>query len=75
MKLLLHLLTSLHGPSRQFAVTQQLGRFRSEADVDRSSLLANRYANDPKRSLTPRWHRLTAISVVLLDGGRHHDSP
>jgi len=34
MKLLLHLLTSLHGPSRQFAVTQQLGRFRGEADAD-----------------------------------------
>ena len=34
------------GPSRQFAVTLELGRFRGEADVDRSSLLANRDAND-----------------------------
>jgi len=30
------------------AVTLQLGRLRSEADADRSSLLANRDANDPK---------------------------
>ena len=38
------------GPSRQFAVTLQLGRFRGEADADRSSLLANRDANDPTRA-------------------------
>ena len=35
------------GPTRQFAVMLQLGRFRSEADADRSLLLANRDANDP----------------------------
>ena len=34
MKLLVHLLTSLHGTSRQFATTQHFGRFRGEADID-----------------------------------------
>jgi hypothetical protein len=39
---------SLIGPSRQFAATLQLGRFRGEADVGRLSLLANRDANGPR---------------------------
>ena len=41
-------ITSVVGPPRQFAVTLQLGRFRGEADADRSSLLANCDANDPE---------------------------
>ena len=35
-------------PFRTYALN---GRFRGEADVDRSSLLANRDANDPKETL------------------------
>jgi hypothetical protein len=31
---------SIHGPLRQFAVTQQFRRFRSEADIERAAKLA-----------------------------------
>ena len=32
---------STHGPSRHFAATQQFGRFRSEADIQRAASTAH----------------------------------
>ena len=40
---------STHGPSRHFAATQQFGRFRSEADIERFSVCTERVAFDPER--------------------------
>jgi len=36
---LLHLLTAASGTSRHFTATQQTGRFRSEADIQRAALI------------------------------------
>ena len=38
---------STHGPSLHFAATQQLGRIRSEADIDRFSVRTEAVAFDP----------------------------
>jgi len=38
------------GPSRHFAATQQFGRFRSEADIERFSVCAGPVALDPIRT-------------------------
>ena len=37
-------------PSRHFAATQQFGRFRSEADIERFSVCTDPVANDPLRT-------------------------
>jgi hypothetical protein len=36
--MLLHLLTAGFGTSRHFVATQQFGRFRSKADIQRAAL-------------------------------------
>ena len=38
-----------NAPSRHFAATQQLGRFRSEADIERFSVCADSVAFGPFR--------------------------
>src|SRR6187431_3188239 len=43
---------STHGPSRHFAATQQFGRFRIEADIERFSVCTDSVANDPKHTCT-----------------------
>ena len=40
---------SPNGPSRHFAATQQFGRFRSEADIERFSVCTEPVAFDPQR--------------------------
>jgi hypothetical protein len=40
--------TSVAGPLRHFAATQQFGRFRSEADIQRAALTARIYEYGPK---------------------------
>jgi len=44
---LLHLLTSVRGPSRHFVATQQSGRYRGEADIERFSVCAEPVAFRP----------------------------
>ena len=51
---------SVPGPSRYLAATQQLSRFRSEADIGRFSVCADPVAFDPSRTLG-----LTRISAQL----------
>jgi hypothetical protein len=50
---------SASGPSCHFATTQQLGRFRSKADMDRQAKPDGPVENDPKRTfvelVTRRW--------------------
>ena len=43
-----------YGPSLHFAATQQFGRFRSEADIERFSVCTEPVTYDPKPTLTPR---------------------
>ena len=44
-----HCPTPGNGPSRHFAATQQFGRSRSEADIERFSVCAEPVAFDPRR--------------------------
>ena len=50
------------GPSRNFAVTQQLGRIWSEADIERFSVRTEPVAFDPKRH-RPAFHVAVAASA------------
>jgi hypothetical protein len=47
MKLLLHLLTSLHGPSRHFGKTRNLVAIRAIADMAQTCCWLDPVANDP----------------------------
>ena len=54
---------SLIGPSRHFVATPNLGRFRTEADMNRQARPAAPVANGPKSDIRSRRSALsTAIS-------------
>ena len=71
MKLLLHLLTSLHGPSRRFAAAQQLGRFWREADISWQAEPAGLVANDPFRN----YAKTFGIGIKAYRAGRATSAP
>ena len=60
---------SPYGP-RHFAATQQLGRFRSEADIERFSVCTERVAFDPyatcvmRASYEPNWRNAILWNVL-----------
>ena len=60
----------LHCPSRHFATTQHLGRFRSEADINWQARPAVSVANDPIRTFGAAMKCVERAYLVARRTGR-----
>jgi hypothetical protein len=54
------------GPSRHFAATPDVGRFQTEADMNRQARPAASVANDPKGNIVFRRYRITTGRIAAL---------